>query len=115
MQSQRPVRDGVSCVRVARACLMIAALLGDPATVHAQANGRAEPIALQGRVIDARSRAPIDRASIVASRGSDTVAAAYTDSIGSFSLPNVGNGPVTIHMRRLGYQPASACRERNAT
>ena len=92
-------------VRLRGACLLIAALLLNPATVPAQANARAEPLILQGRVLDARSRAAINRASIVTSRGSDTVAAGYTDSIGSFSLPIGGIGPVTVYVRRLGYRP----------
>ena len=91
--------------RLRGASLLIAALLLNPATVPAQANGRPEPLTLQGRVLDAGSRAAINRASIVVSRGSGTVAAGYTDSIGSFSLPMVGIGPVIVYVRRLGYRP----------
>lgn len=87
--------------------ILVAASLFASSSAAAQVNARAEPVSFRGRVVDAGSRAGIDRASVVASRGADTVAAGITDSIGSFNLPLVGSGPVTIQLRRLGYQPTT--------
>ena len=67
--------------------MMVAALLFASSSVAAQISARAEPVFLRGRVVDAGSRAAIDGASVVASRGADTLATGYTDSIGSFNLP----------------------------
>lgn len=89
---------------LSRACLLIAALLLGRASVQAQADTRQDAATLRGRIVDAQTRAAIDRVSIVAARGAETVASGYTDSIGAFGLHVAESGPVDIHLRRLGYR-----------
>src|ERR1700738_2799796 len=81
---------------------LVATLLLNSSLLAAQANAT-----LHGRATDARTKAAIVRATIVATRGSDSVAAGDTDSTGSFSLSIAGSGAVTLHLRRIGYEPAT--------
>lgn len=61
---------------------------------------------LRGRVIDARSTAPLRDVSVLVTAGRDTIGRAVTDTTGAFQLAS-RSGPVVAHFVRLGFHADS--------
>jgi hypothetical protein len=83
-----------------------ALVVGIPLFADAQAVA-SEPLAqveVRGIIADV-SRVPIPGAEVAAVVGSSTVRQTLTADNGSFSLSNLPAGPVSLRIRRLGYEP----------
>ena len=64
-----------------------------------------QPLILRGRVIDARTTAPLNDASVTITAGRDTIGRARTDSTGAFSSAVSSVVPmVVVHFSRIGYR-----------
>ena len=77
-----------------------------PATVSAQAVGvtPSAQFELKGLIVDV-ARAPIAGAEVVAVNRGNTLTQVLTANDGSFTLAGLPAGPVTLRLRRLGYEP----------
>jgi hypothetical protein len=81
-----------------------AALLMAAPTARAQCDSiRGAPIEVAGRVLDARTLAPV-QAMIVFTRGADTLARSDADSDGVYFARLCTMNGVVAHFRRLGYR-----------
>lgn len=92
------------CVRrVAAATAVALAAAGIPAGLRAQGSGAA----LSGRVVEARSGAPVPYLTVQlrSARDSAFVAGRLTDSAGAFTFPGVAKGAYVLDARRVGYLP----------
>ena len=58
---------------------------------------------LRGRVIDARTAAPLRDVGVTITAGSDTLGRAVTDSVGAFQM-TTRTGPIVAHFVRLGFR-----------
>jgi hypothetical protein len=58
---------------------------------------------LRGRVIDARTAAPLRDVGVTVTVGSDTVARGVTDTSGAFQMPTK-SGSLIVHFVRLGFR-----------
>lgn len=79
-------------------CTAVAALAvsaAKPLRLHAQ-----QPTALGGRVVDAKSRAPLDGAELTVT---GTNARAYSGTDGTWQISGVFDGPQLVRVRRIGY------------
>jgi hypothetical protein len=63
--------------------------------------------ALRGRVIDARTGAPLRDVNVTITLGRDTLGRARTDSVGLFQSAVGAAGTVVAHFSRIGYHPDS--------
>lgn len=58
------------------------------------------PVAVQGRVEDASTRAPVSGARVISADSSISV---LTDSLGTFALPLPSGSELAVHVERIGY------------
>lgn len=61
---------------------------------------------LRGRVVDARTAAPLRDVGVTITTGRDTIARGLTDSTGAFQMAT-RSGPLVAHFVRLGFRPDS--------
>jgi len=61
---------------------------------------------LRGRVVDARTAAPLRDVGVTITTGRDTIARGLTDSAGAFQMTTRA-GPLVAHFVRLGFRPDS--------
>lgn len=77
-----------------------------PATVRPQAVGETPSahFELKGVIVDI-ARAPIAGAEVIAVNHGNTLTQVLTANDGTFTLASLPAGPVTLRLRRLGYEP----------
>lgn len=90
-------------VRTALGLLATVLALG-ATVVHAQAAPATPTGTVRGRVLDARSQAPIPNAQLTVT---GATVSALTDQRGQFTLVGVPAGQQTVSVRRLGFQRAA--------
>ena len=84
-----------------------ALVAGIPLFVEAQALASAQAQSEVRGIIADVSRVPIPGAEVAAIVGNSTVRQTVTADNGSFTLANLPAGPISLRVRRLGYEPRS--------